>query len=280
LALLAAVAFACASRKGPPPLPPLARAADAAMILVPPGPFLAGSTQTEREQAYLDADRTSGHDWARRGLWFDNEEPRHEVELPAFWLDRTHVTNAAYAEMVRALEIDGPSIDEETWRRQNLVQRWGSEVRRYNWQGATPPAGRDQHPVVLVTWFEADRYCRFRRARLPSAAELEKAARGTDGLVYPWGEAWDPSRLDSDDQGPHDTLPVGSFPTGAGPFGHLDLAGLVFSWTSTPWPVRGHKTVKGSAWDDHAGVGRGASHHGRPATLRHAIIGFRCARDA
>src|SRR5436189_4816529 len=82
------------------------------MILVPAGRTIAGSTPEEREQAYADATSSSGRDSARAGRWFEREEARHELTLPAFWLDRTLVTNDAYAQGLAATGRDGPSIDE------------------------------------------------------------------------------------------------------------------------------------------------------------------------
>jgi formylglycine-generating enzyme required for sulfatase activity len=285
---LALLVLTACPRHGPPPGraldAPVSRAADAAMLPVPAGPYLAGSTPEERAQAYADAERTAGSDRARQGKWFDREEARHEARLPAFLLDRTHVTNAAYREFVVATGRQGPAVDRATWTRQGYVQDYEREVARFNWRGQDYPEGRGEHPVLLVTAEEAEAYCAWRgrlvgaARRLPSAAELEKAMRGEDGRAYPWGDAWDETRLGSAVAGPRDSEPVGSYPGGAGPYGHLDLAGLAFHWTSTPWRGdAGKRELKGSAWDDHAGVGRGAQRHGRPVTIRHAIVGFRCA---
>jgi len=293
LPLLALLAAACSSPPPAAPYPyrggpaPRSRAADAAMIAIPAGAYLAGSTPAEREQAYRDYRATAGHDAARRGRWFDAEEPRHTARLPGFRLDRTLVTNAAYAEFVADAGAPPPAIDAAGWRRQRFIQDYATQVQRFNWTAAGPPPGRADHPVVLVTWAEAAAYCRWRGQlvgqprRLPSAAELEKAARGDDGRAYPWGDRFDPTRLDSQVAGPVDTTPVGSYPDGAGPYGVLDVVGDVFEWTSTRWPFDSRRiTLKGSAWDDFAGVGRGAARHGRPPGIRHAIVGFRCAADA
>jgi formylglycine-generating enzyme required for sulfatase activity len=113
---------------------------------------------------------------------------------------------------------------------------------------------------------------------------MEKAARGAEGFAYPWGNEFDADKLNSQVRGPGDTVPVGSFPEAASPYGVLDLAGNVFQWTSTPWPPGAgadaeRYTVRGSAWDDWAGLGRGAAWHGRPKGVRHVIVGFRCAAD-
>jgi formylglycine-generating enzyme required for sulfatase activity len=267
---LALLLCAACVRPLPPP-GPLARAADQAMLTVPAGPYVAGSTPDEREIAY----RLAG-EGARRGRMFEREEPRQAAALPAFRLDRTHVTNTMFAEWLRATGGRGPTIDEAGWRRQGFRQDYGREVMRSLWHGQTPPTGRGDHPVVLVTHAEATAYCRWRGLRLPSAAELEKAMRGPEGRTYPWGDEWDPTRLNGAPV--WDTEPVGRYPTGAGPFGHLDLAGLAFQWTSTPAPWDSEKAlVKGSAWDDGPAIGRGAQRHGRPRAARHILVGFRCA---
>ena len=277
-ALAALVLAACAGRSGP--LPPRAARAEALMLPVPPGDVILGSTPEERERAYVDARRTAGDDRARQGRWFEREEPRHTVARRGFLLDRTPVTQAMWAEYVRERGGVGPCIDAVAWRRQGYVQDFERVVARMCWNGATPPDGRDDHPVVLVTHAEARAYCAWRGRRLPTADELEHAARGTDGRIYPWGDRYEAARLASADSGPGDTEPVDTHPSGAGPYGHQDLAGNVFAWTSTPWTFeKGAFTVKGSAWDDHGGVGRGAARHGRPLGARHVIVGFRCAGD-
>jgi toxoflavin biosynthesis protein ToxD len=277
---------------------PMSRAADDAMIVVAAGRFIAGSTPEEREEAYSAALASAGDDRAREGRWFEAEADRHVVDLPTYRIDIMPVTNAAYAEFL----ADGgttalPAIDEATWKAQGFAQDWATEVARFNWTEAGPPPGRADHPVVLVTWTEADAYCRWRGAlvgaprRLPTEAEFEKAARGDGGLAYPWGNVFEADKLVSAEAGPGDTMAVGSHPEGKSPYGMLDAAGNVFQWTSTPWPEAGQSAggggsggrgrprmiVKGSAWEDHAGVGRGASRHGRPREIRHAIVGFRCA---
>ncbi len=269
----------------PAPGAMLSLAADAHMIAIPAGPFVEGSTPEERAAAYDDYQTSSGHDTAREHAWFDREQDRRVTKLAAFRIDLMPVTAAEYAELVATGGAVAPTIDEPAWKTQGFAQDYATQVARFVWHDDQPPAGRADHPVVLVTWAEAEHYCRWRGQqrgeprRLPTAEEFEKAARGNDGLAYPWGNTYDADKLDSAVKGPVDTVSVGSYTTGASPYGMLDAAGNVFEWTSTPFGP-GQMTVKGSAWDDFAGVGRGASRHGRSVGARHVIVGFRCAADA
>jgi formylglycine-generating enzyme required for sulfatase activity len=263
---------------------PLSLAADARMVAVPAGRYITGSTPEERESAYDDYLATAKADTARAQHWFDAETDRHVARLPAFRIDLMPVTNAQFAEYVAAGGAPAPAIDAAAWAAQGFSQDYATQVARFVWRDGRPPPGREDHPVVLVTWMEADGYCRWRGGvrgeprRLPTGDEYEKAVRGDAGMVYPWGNAFEPDKLDSAVGGPLDTMPVGSFVAGASPYGVLDLAGNVFAWTATP--VGAKMLVKGSAWDDFAGVGRGAAGHGRARAIRHAIVGFRCAADA
>lgn len=270
---------------------PLSLAADERMVLIPAGRYVAGSTPEERAAAYDDYQATANRDVARANHWFDREADRHVAQLPAFRIDLMPVTQAEYAEYVATGKAKPPTMDAATWRAQGFTQDYEVEVIRDVWRDGRPPAGREDHPVVLVAWADAAGYCAWRGEqrgeprRLPTAAEFEKAARGDNGLAYPWGNAFEPARLDSAVTGPRDTEAVGNLPGGASPYGVLGMAGNVFQWTATPWAEAGKRereemTVKGSAWDDFGGVGRGASAHGRPIEARHVIVGFRCAADS
>ncbi|MBX3160008.1 MAG: SUMF1/EgtB/PvdO family nonheme iron enzyme [Deltaproteobacteria bacterium] len=277
---------------GPPPKPrpsgahaQLSLAADARMVTVPAGQYISGSTPEERLAAYDDFFTTAGNDTAREHKWFDNEEDRHVARLPTFRIDLMPVTQVEYAEFVNAGRVPRPSIDEGAWKAQGFKQDYQTEVTRYVWQDVHPPHGREDHPVVLVTHTEAESYCAWRgelagaKRRLPSAEEYEKASRGEAGFAYPWGQTYEADKLNSRVQGPGDTTPAGAYSNGASPFGVLDLAGNVFQWTATPAPSGDKMLVKGSAWEDWAGLGRGASSHGRHRGARHVIVGFRCAAD-
>ncbi len=249
----------------------------ARMVLVPAGPFWMGSHREERQVAYALSSQP-----VREARWFDAELPRRRNTLPAICIDGFLVTQAEYAAFVAATGHRTPGITKEQYERQGfLVHEYDREVTRYLWHKRRPPEGRMDHPVVLVSAKDAEDYCRWRHAafRLPSEAEWEKAARGDDGRTFPWGNEWDPERLNSADRGPSGTTPVSRYRTGVSPYGLFDAVGNVFQWTSSTLPD-GRRVVKGCAWDDEAGLCRPAFRHGRSPGSRHILIGFRCTAPA
>ncbi len=160
------------------------------------------------------------------GAGGDDEGPEHNVTLDAFWIDRTEVTNAQYRVFVDA-----------TGHREPTTCQSGEPT----YDDGT----KANHPVACVSWDDAQAYCAWAGGRLPTEAEWEKAARGTDGRIYPWGSAFDGSRTnycdvncagDHKDTGFDDgyaqTAPVGSYPTGVSPYGALDMGGNVWEWVS------------------------------------------------
>jgi len=249
-------------------------------VEVSAGTFIAGSDRAEREAAYRLDEAAYGHSVTREQGWYEGEGDRREVFLPAFAIMTTPVTNRLYAAFIAATGHPVPDVDRATWQGYGLVHPF-TRTRRHAWQDGRPPAGREDHPVVLVSHDDARAFAAWlsaetgRRWRLPSAAEWEKATRGPDGRRFPWGDTWDPARLNSHDAGPFDTLPVGRFPRGASLYGVLDAAGQVFEWTATA-AGPGRYLVKGGSWDDRGcGVCRPAAGHGRPRDLKHILIGFR-----
>ena len=163
---------------------------------------------------------------------------------------------------------------------------------------------RPNQPVVGVSWHECQAYCRWRSAaegqhyHLPSEAEWEKAARGTDGRQYPWGNKFDASRLNSleGDQFVYLTTPVGIYSTGANPYGCLDMAGNVWEWVEDDWhdsyddapddgsawvdnPRGTYRVVRGGSWGNDAHDCRSARRGGNTPDHRSADIGFRLARS-
>ncbi len=254
-------------------------------IAIPAGNFIAGSDQVERDAAY-DLDQAAyGHDRTRKWGWYDDERPRRDQHLPAFTITRTAITNRQYAAFIAATAHPAPDVSREVWRGYGLIHPY-HRTRRHAWRDRRPPPGRDGHPVVLVSHHDAVAYAAWLSGqgagtwRLPKELEREKAARGSDGRRFPWGDGYDARRLNSHDAGPFDTLPVGRFAHGASPFGLLDAAGQVFEWTATPANGKGRYLVKGGSWDDKGcGICRPAARHGRPAALKHILIGFRLVRE-
>ncbi|MEJ2015058.1 MAG: SUMF1/EgtB/PvdO family nonheme iron enzyme [Limibacillus sp.] len=278
-ALLLLIAAGCADGKAAPDLPL------PETVPIPAGPFIEGSDAAERETAYRLDEAAYGHSVTRRQGWYEDEPPRQEAQTGAYLITRTPITNRQYAAFIADTGHRAPGVDPETWRGYGLIHPY-ERTRRHAWKEGAPPEGRLEHPVVLVSHGDAQAYARWlsgktgQRWRLPSGREWEKAVRGTDGRLFPWGGAWDPSKLNSHDAGPFDTLPVGSFPDGASPFGLLDPAGQVFEWTADP-AGEGRYLVRGGSWDDSGcGVCRPASRHGRPEDIKHILIGFRLLREA
>jgi formylglycine-generating enzyme required for sulfatase activity len=248
------------------------------MIALPSGLAVLGSTRPERAQAQRD------YGPGGERLFMDEASARR-AHVHAFRMDRTPVTNKAYAELLGACGVIAPDFEHVTEARwAELARVSGSRmpyatVTRFLWNDIVPPAGREQHPVVLVSQDEAAFYCAWRGGRLPSEDEWERAARGQTGSIYPWGERFDPFRVNVALHGAGDTLPVGSRAIGNSPEGFTDLGGHVLEWTSTPARGRkGHAVVKGNGWDGRGGYGRGAALRALPVEQRDVTLGFRCAQ--
>jgi formylglycine-generating enzyme required for sulfatase activity len=255
-----------------------------ATVSVPAGPSVQGSDRAERELAYRLDEEAYGHSITRERGWYENE-PRRTAETAAFEITVTPITNAQYAVFLGETGRPWPDVDAKTWAGYRLIHPY-SRSRRHAWGGPLPPAGRADHPVVMVAHADAVAFAAWlsRKTgltwRLPTEAEWEKAARGSAGRVFPWGDDFDPTRLNSHDLGPFDTIPVGAFPAGASPYGLLDGAGQVYEWTSTAAGA-GRHIVKGGSWDDKGcGTCRPAGRHSRPDGIKHILIGFRLVLDA
>ena len=275
ISVLAALTLGASAK--PLPLP--------AVAPVPAGPFIMGSDSAEREAAYRLDEAAYGHSVTRQQGWYDGEFPRKEARTGAFAIMQNLVTNDLYGRFVAASGWPAPGVDRVTWRGYGLVHPY-ERVEKYLWRDGAPPPGRGDHPVVLVSHADAVAFAAWLSGetgiawRLPNETEWEKAARGTDGRRFPWGDAFDAALLNSHDAGPFDTTPAGGIAAGASPFGMLDAAGQVFEWTATP-AGENRFIVKGGSWDDKGcGVCRPAARHSRPGALKHILIGFRLVRDA
>lgn len=191
-------------------------------------------------------------------------EEKQLCALPAYRIGRYLVTQAQYAEFLRAHpEIPVPYVDED----------W---ARAYNWDAAQRayPAGRGNQPVVLVTWDEAAAYCAWAGGRLPTQEEWERAARGSDGRGYPWSAAFTPAHANTRESGLGGPTPVGVFVEGESPDGALDMAGNVWEWTASDHDPN-TKVLRGGAWNFPAASAHVCvSERSRPHNRSHAI-GFR-----
>jgi formylglycine-generating enzyme required for sulfatase activity len=202
----------------------------------------------------------------------DDEQPQHTLILPDFYLAKGPVTNTEYAAFVQATGHSAP----------------------YHWGSGFPPRGKEDHPVVHVSWHDAVAYCNWladvtgQPYRLPSEAEWEKGARGNDGRIYPWGGEWDPARCNSREGGRGDTIaevglyvgdttPVGAYPKGASPSGALDMAGNIWEWTSSVYEAYPYDPADGredlNAADDVRRVLRGGAFGNLAWRVRSAFRG-------
>jgi formylglycine-generating enzyme required for sulfatase activity len=205
-----------------------------------------------------------------------DEQPQHRVFVSEFYIGRYEVTYAQYGAYARA---NGIALD--------------------------IPEGKDNHPVVKVSWREAVLFCEWvsqatgRSVRLPTEAEWEKAARGTDGRLYPWGNEWNPSGLNSSEGGAVDTADVDKFsPAGDSPYGAADMVGNVWEWTAdwfNPYvyeervkaglavkdptgPAEGtHRTTRGGSWYFRQSGARAAYRFKYAPGFRCYDVGFRVA---
>jgi formylglycine-generating enzyme required for sulfatase activity len=248
-------------------------------VYVPAGEFTMGSSEAEMDAAFELCQQTYG---GCKRDWFNDEVPQHQVELDAFWIGKTEVTNAQWRAFIEA----GGYSDRDLWTEAGWEWREDGYVTQpYCWD--YEDWNQPDHPVVCVSWYEAMAYTRWLAretglaVRLPAEAEWEKAARGTDARPWPWGaEPPDGTRLnycdvscpyddwkdETVDDGYATTAPVGSYPAGASPYGALDMAGNVWEWTSSfyeDYPYRPDdgrealessaccRVVRGGAWGAH-----------------------------
>ena len=241
-----------------------------------------GSTPAEREAAYQLDEAAYGHSRTRKWRWYEGET-RSFPDLPEYEITKTPVTNSQYRKFLLSTGYRSPDVSKTEWADYGLIHPY-KRTRRHAWHGTDFPSMRDDHPVVLVSADDAMAYARWvsletgQQWRLPTEQEWEKAARGDEGRMFPWGNGFDSLRLNSHDSGPFDTVPVGQYPKGNSPYGLIDAAGQVFEWTSTKAKAQRY-IVKGGSWDDRGcGMCRPAARHSRPAYLKHILIGFRLVR--
>jgi eukaryotic-like serine/threonine-protein kinase len=191
----------------------------AVMVLVPEGEFAMGSATSDSSDT-------------------EHEMPQHVVYLDSYWIDQTEVTNEMYAAFLNSIASEtspnGPLLE---WQGLPIFLRRcpdcslnGRIIEDDGQFTLLEPYA--SHPVIFVTWYGANAYCQAMGRRLPTEAEWEKAARGVDGRLYPWGNESPDFRRLNFNSNEADTMPVGSFPTGASPYGVLDMAGNVGEFVS------------------------------------------------
>jgi formylglycine-generating enzyme required for sulfatase activity len=129
------------------------------------------------------------------------------------------------------------------------------------WKNELPLPGEDHHPVTDTDWYDADAYCRWAGKRLPTEEEWEKAARGPNGQVWPWGNQHDVARANTLESGRDWAEPVGSHPEGISPYGVYDMAGNVWEWTSSWYQAYPGNQLQRSAYGEKQRVARGGSWH-------------------
>jgi formylglycine-generating enzyme required for sulfatase activity len=230
------------------------------MVHIPAGDFFMGSRESD--------DKADG-----------DEKPMHSVYLDEFWIDKFEVTNADFAQFV---EATGYQTDAE------------KEEHSKTWQDAAE--GKDNHPVVYVSWNDAIAYCQWAGKRLPTEAEWEKAARGTDGRIWPWGNDWGEDKANSKDAGLGHTTAVGSYPDGASPYGCMDMAGNAWEWVADRYqedyyqtapdpnpqgPDQGvSRVVRGGSWALPQRLTRCAGRFEFIPWVSRDDLGFRCASSS
>ena len=186
------------------------------------------------------------------------EEGEHAEELESFYIDENPVTNAQYARFVEATGHQPPC----------------------HWKNGRMPANERDHPVVNVTWYDAKAYAEWQGCALPTEAQWEKAARGVEGRIWPWGNFFSADRCNGTEAGIGKTSSVGKFLGGVSPFGCYDMAGNVAEWTASVYeedePPYEMRVIRGGSYaDDSQGV-RCAARSGLLAAAACPNVGFRC----
>src|SRR5215208_5166586 len=254
------------------PAPQVISSGEDEMVLISAGEFTMGRSAkdefTSCQERSQDCQRSA----------FMDEEPVHHVVLDAFSIDKNEVMNTLY----KACEDQGACTPPQESNSNTQASYYGNPTF-------------DEYPVIYVTWDQARTYCEWRGARLPTEAEWEKAARGTDARTYPWGEKIDETFANFN-YSVGDTSAVGSYEDGKSPYGVYDMAGNVWEWVADwysdtyygrspaenpPGPASGGmRVLRGGSWG-LVGLSVSTSYrYARDPAESGPDLGFRCAKDA
>jgi formylglycine-generating enzyme required for sulfatase activity len=292
---------------------------DYGMVLIPAGEFTMGSNKEANEAMWREANALNPYGFKDK-LYVD-EHPAHKVTLPAYYLDKYEVTNEQFRDFVIATQHSVPynwnngyNLSKEMLASLPLDHLREVATNQFRLDMDVPNMtqkdllaeldkvqdSRNTLPVTTITWPDADAYCHWAGKRLPTEAEWEKAARGPQGYEYPWGNNWDPTKINTMSENPDQPYsPVGSYPGDKSGYGVYDMAANVTEWVADwydAYPgapasddnkyygkkqrvVRGGMTSSGH-YDSLSMVFRAAKRtHLRPYTAL-IDVGFRCAKDA
>ena len=289
---------------------PVSKASDG--VLIPAGPFIMGSNKTDSSD--------NKQQYGMVEPMYLNEHPEHRVDLPAYYIDKYEVTNGQYKQFVYETKYREPfewsqngynllmprlqktdlktlrliasqyfkfDLDTTKMSKEELLQAMFDDHK-----------AKDKLPVTGVSWYDANNFCLSRGKRLPSEEEWEKAARGENGLEFPWGNKWDLSKTNVGDNSdwPNGIAPVGSYPQNKSPYGVYDMSGNVWEWVNDwykPYPGSDyHSKNYGQTNKVIRGGGGGIGHYSLSYFFRNATrtyakpnttdsdVGFRCAWDA
>jgi gamma-glutamyl hercynylcysteine S-oxide synthase len=241
--------------------------------------------------------------FGREGFAYDNERPRHEVEVAAFEIDRLPVTNADYMQFVELggyARKDWWSEAGWAWREAERVERplyWTADGEARAFDRSVPLEPRA--PVMHVSWYEADAYARSRGKRLPTEAEWEKAASWDEAAgrqrAYPWGDDGPTPRHANLDQTAFGPAKAGAYPSGVSPYGVLGMVGDAWEWTASDFTAypgfsafpygeyseiffgSEYKVLRGGSWASRPSVARASFRNWDYPVRRQIFSGFRCA---
>jgi len=242
------------------------------MVYIPEGEFKMGS------KGKLEHGDDGGD--GRIGLEVGVDEiPLHIVMVKGFYIDRYEVTNAQYKKFFDATGRE-PPVDSV------------APDAPYNWRNGNYPAGEDNHPVVNVTWYDAEAYCKWADKRLPTEAEWEKSCRGGDGRRWSFGNSFITSFVNTHELELKWSQAVGSFPEDRSSYGVYDMSGNAMEWTASwynPYPTstlkretfgEQNRVIRGGAWLTSYLTARCTSRNFAVPEKKHRTMGFRCAKDA